>query len=100
ETLADAGITGSKFARFLQRDLLPKAREMQDAKWAGDAGTDQRDICVSHSIGFVNLASANCKFLPECFKARCHVERSETSQISSCRPFRPEMIRDSSLRSE
>jgi hypothetical protein len=27
---------------------------MKDAKWAGDAGTDQWNICVSHSTGFVN----------------------------------------------
>src|SRR5262249_29511978 len=54
ETLADAGITGSKFARFLERDLLPKTREMQNAKWARNAGTDQWNICVSHSNRFGN----------------------------------------------
>src|SRR5262249_29401408 len=54
ETLADTGITGSKFARFLERDLLPKTREMQNAKWVRNAGTDQWNICVSHRSRYCN----------------------------------------------
>jgi len=33
ETFANARIPGSKFTVLLQRDLLPKAREMDNAKW-------------------------------------------------------------------
>jgi hypothetical protein len=54
EAFADAGITGSKFPRFLQRDLLPKTREMKNAKWTGNAGTDQWNVCFSHSTNFGN----------------------------------------------
>src|SRR6516225_10305010 len=54
ETFADAGITGSKFSRFLQRDLLPQTREMKNPKWTGNAGTDQWNICFSHSNNFGN----------------------------------------------
>jgi hypothetical protein len=38
--VADARITGSKFACFFQRDLLPETREMKNAKWTGNAGTN------------------------------------------------------------
>src|SRR5438552_367155 len=40
EAFADVRIAGSKFTRGLQRDLLPKAREVHNAKWTGIAGTD------------------------------------------------------------
>src|SRR6266576_2232276 len=40
EAFAHGRITRSKFTRRLQRDLLPKTREMHNAKWTGNAGTD------------------------------------------------------------
>ena len=61
ETFANARITGSKLTLLLQGDLLPKPREMQNAKRTGNAGTDQWNVCVAHN-GFVNPAWANCNF--------------------------------------
>src|SRR5206468_12713886 len=55
ETFADARIPGSKLALFLKRDLLPKPRQMDNAKWTGNAGTDQRNIGVAHIEVIVTL---------------------------------------------
>ena len=89
ETLADAGITGSKFARFFERDLLPETREMKNAKWTGNAGTDQWNICVSHGTNFGNpsVDELQVPALRNVCYARsaasyCHSERSEESRIS------------------
>ena len=56
ETFANARIAGSKFTFLLERDLLPKPRQMDNAKWTGNAGTDQWDICIGHSNSFGNPA--------------------------------------------
>jgi len=55
ETFTNAGITGSKFTLLLQRDLLPKPREMDNAKWTGNAGTNQRNIGVARNEVIVTL---------------------------------------------
>ena len=49
EPSADAGITGSKFARRFQRDFLPHAGQMQNAEWSGYAGADHWDIGITHN---------------------------------------------------
>jgi hypothetical protein len=48
ETFANARIAGSKFAILLQRNLLPKPREMQNAKRPGNSGADQWNVCITH----------------------------------------------------
>src|SRR5262249_51444754 len=90
EAVADAGITGSKFSGFLQRNLLPEPREMKNAKWTGSAGTDQWNICVSHSSNSGNparngmqvVAHRNLWSLPTLLRD-CHSERSEESRMGS-----------------
>src|SRR5262245_60932622 len=39
---------------------------MQNAKWSGDAGTDQWNICVSHSTNFGNPGSAELQVAESC----------------------------------
>src|SRR5438067_3481698 len=55
ETFANARIAGSKFTALLQRDLLPKTREMYNAKWPGNAGANQWNVCVAHNYVIVTL---------------------------------------------
>src|SRR5436189_4378051 len=55
ETFADRRIAVSKFTRRLERDFLPQAREMDNAKLTGNAGTDQWNIGVAHNDVIVTL---------------------------------------------
>ena len=72
ETFSNARIASRKLTVFLERNLLPKPREMQNAKWAGDAGTNQWNICIRHNDNFRNPAmnglqvSAQTKMPAQC----------------------------------
>src|SRR6266536_825191 len=55
EAFADRGIAGSKFTGRFQRNFLPKAWEMDNAKWTGNAGADHWNISVAHNKDCVIL---------------------------------------------
>src|SRR6266568_4513735 len=52
EAFADGRITRSEFTRLLQRNLQPKPRKMDNAKWTGNARADHWDVGVTHSNRF------------------------------------------------
>src|SRR5437870_391288 len=55
EAFADRRITRSQFTRGLQRYFLPETREVHNAEWTGNAGTDQWNVCVAHNDVIVTL---------------------------------------------
>ena len=55
EAFADGRITGSKFTRRFKGDFLPETREMDNAKWTGNARADQWNVCVTHNDVFAVL---------------------------------------------
>src|SRR5205823_6417564 len=87
ESFANPRITRSKFTGLLQRDFLPEARQMDNAKWTGNAGADQWNICVVHSdfldflFSLASLKRANQS--PHATRARqCAIKRNSSAAIS------------------
>ena len=64
-------ITQRKLTGLLQRDFLPKPREMDNAKWTGNAGTDQWNICIAHNDAFDVYVS----FTPACAAVNACIAR-------------------------
>src|SRR4029453_15001671 len=62
EALTNPRITRRKLTGPPQRYFLPEGREMDNAKWTGNAGTDQWNIGVAHNGVFVVYVS----FTPAC----------------------------------
>src|SRR5262249_5933785 len=60
--------------------------EMQNAKWTGNAGTDQWNVCVSHSNRFRNPRSAELQVAESCQAApHSSIKRHWQTNILSLR---------------